>query len=210
MSVPSEKPGPETGAEEDFAALFEQSLKSPQAGRSRLGPGRSGRTRQRHRRHRIQVRGHRSRSTSSRTRDGELHGAGGRRVDVYFESTDTETRQRPALAPEGGAVRRVARHRAGLRGRGRRRGLDRRQGEGRPQGRHRRPRVPAGLARRHPAGPQPRSLHRPARPLRDPEVQPLARQRRGLAPRRPRARARRSSRKRRSRCSRRASSSRAP
>ena len=72
--------------------------------------------------------------------------------------------------------------------------------------------VPAflpGLARRPPARPQPRSLHRPARPLRDPQVQPLARQRRGVAPRRARARARRSSRKRRSRCSRRASSSRA-
>ena len=49
--------------------------------------------------------------------------------------------------------------------------------------------VPAGLARRHPAGAQPRSLHRPARPLRDPQVQPLARQRRGLAPRGARARA---------------------
>ena len=96
-----------------------------------------------------------------------------------------------------------------LRERRRRRGHDRRQGEGRPQGRHRRRRVPAGLARRPPAGAQPRSLHRPARPLRDPQVQPLARQRRGLAPRRARARARRRSRKRRSRCSKRASSSRA-
>src|SRR5262245_30401686 len=90
MSVSPEKPGPETGAEEDFAALFEQSLKSPKPGDIVSGRvvrvGRDSVT--------VDI-GYKCEGTvpvqEFTTRDGELTVHEGETVDVYFESTDTDT-----------------------------------------------------------------------------------------------------------------------
>jgi small subunit ribosomal protein S1 len=90
MSVPSEKPGPETGAEEDFAALFEQSLKSPKPGDIVSGRvvrvGRDSVT--------VDI-GYKCEGTvpvhEFMSRDGEMLVKDGDNVDVYFESTDTES-----------------------------------------------------------------------------------------------------------------------
>ncbi len=91
MSVSSEKPGHlETGAEEDFAALFEQSLKSPKAGEVVAGRvvhiGRDHVT--------VDI-GYKCEGTvpiqEFTTRDGELTVNEGDTVDVYFESSDTDS-----------------------------------------------------------------------------------------------------------------------
>jgi small subunit ribosomal protein S1 len=90
MSVSSEKPGLETGAEEDFAALFEQSLKSPKPGDIVTGRvvrvGRDSVT--------VDI-GYKCEGTvpihEFTTREGELTVHEGETVDVFFESTDTET-----------------------------------------------------------------------------------------------------------------------
>jgi small subunit ribosomal protein S1 len=90
MSVSPEKPGLETGAEEDFAALFEQSLKSPKPGDIVSGRvvrvGRDSIT--------VDI-GYKCEGTvpihEFTTRDGEITTHEGDTVDVYFESTDTES-----------------------------------------------------------------------------------------------------------------------
>ncbi len=90
MSVSSEKPGLETGAEEDFAALFEQSLKSPKAGEVVAGRvvhiGRDHVT--------VDI-GYKCEGTvpiqEFTTREGELQVNEGDTVDVYFESSDTDS-----------------------------------------------------------------------------------------------------------------------
>src|SRR5215470_17460262 len=92
MSVSSEKPGPVTGAEEDFAALFEQSLKSPKPGDIVTGRvvrvGRDSVT--------VDI-GYKCEGTvpihEFTTRDGEVTVQEGDSVDVYFESTETESGQ---------------------------------------------------------------------------------------------------------------------
>ena len=61
--------------------------------------------------------------------------------------------------------------------------------QGRPDPRPRRPRLPAGLARRHPPRAGSRRVHGAGAPLQGDRAQPLAEQRRPLAPRRPRGRA---------------------
>ena len=132
----------------------------------------------------------RSASTSSRERDGSVAVKEGDEIDVYFEASESEDGGIVLSRQKAEQLRVWKRHRAGVRSARRRRRHDRRQGEGRLEGRHRRRRVPPRLARRPPTGPQPRSLHRPAHALLDPQVQPLARQRRGLAARRDGARAR--------------------
>jgi small subunit ribosomal protein S1 len=90
MSVSPEKPGLEAGAEEDFAALFERSLKSPKPGDIVSGRvvrvGRDSVT--------VDI-GYKCEGTvplhEFTARDGELLVHEGDTVDVYFESTDTET-----------------------------------------------------------------------------------------------------------------------
>ncbi|HEV7733609.1 MAG TPA: 30S ribosomal protein S1 [Candidatus Binatia bacterium] len=90
MSVSSENPGLETGAEEDFAALFEQSLKSPKAGEVVAGRvvhiGRDHVT--------VDI-GYKCEGTvpiqEFTTREGELQVNEGDTVDVYFESSDTDS-----------------------------------------------------------------------------------------------------------------------
>ena len=77
-----------------------------------------------------------------------------------------------------GRRERRARHRPRDRGR-----------QGRPDPRPRRARLPAGVARRHPPRPGPRRVPRPGAPLQGDRAQPLAQQRRALAPRRARGRA---------------------
>ena len=92
MSVSPEKPGPVTGAEEDFAALFEQSLKSPKPGDIVTGRvvrvGRDSVT--------VDI-GYKCEGTvpihEFTTRDGEVTVREGDSVDVYFESTETESGQ---------------------------------------------------------------------------------------------------------------------
>ena len=61
--------------------------------------------------------------------------------------------------------------------------------QGRPDPRPRRARLPARVARRHPPRPGPRRVPRQGAPLQGDRAQPLAEQRRPLAPRRPRGRA---------------------
>ena len=61
--------------------------------------------------------------------------------------------------------------------------------QGRPDPRPRRPRLPAGVARRHPARPGPGRVPRPGAPLQGDRAQPVAQQRRPLAPRGARGRA---------------------
>src|SRR4029077_18581556 len=90
MSVSPEQPGLETGAEEDFAALFEQSLKSPKPGDIVSGRvvrvGRDSVT--------VDI-GYKCEGTvpvhEFTSRDGEVLVKEGDNVDVYFESTDTES-----------------------------------------------------------------------------------------------------------------------
>jgi hypothetical protein len=115
----------------------------------------------------------------------------GDEVDVYFEGTETEngTVTLSHAKAEKFKVWRELDKRVPERSPGR--GRDPRQGQGRPAGRHRCAGLSAGLSRRHPAGPQSGSLRRPARALPVAQVQPRARQRGGLAPRRDRARAHR-------------------
>jgi len=91
MSVSPEKPGPVTGAEEDFAALFEQSLKSPKPGDIVTGRvvrvGRDSVT--------VDI-GYKCEGTvpiHEFTRDSEVTVREGDSVDVYFESTETESGQ---------------------------------------------------------------------------------------------------------------------
>jgi small subunit ribosomal protein S1 len=90
MPEVTQKPGHATGSDEDFAALFEQSLKSPKTGDVvsgrvvRIGPDIVT----------IDI-GYKSEGQVPRheftTRDGELTVSEGDTVDVYFESTDTES-----------------------------------------------------------------------------------------------------------------------
>jgi small subunit ribosomal protein S1 len=90
MSVSPEKPGLETGAEEDFAALFEQSLKSPKTGDIVSGRvvrvGRDSVT--------VDI-GYKCEGTvplhEFMTREGECTVHEGDTVEVYLESTDTES-----------------------------------------------------------------------------------------------------------------------
>src|SRR5436853_5181577 len=90
MPEMTEKPDPTIGAEEDFGALFEQSLKSPKAGEVVTGRvvhiGRDAVT--------IDI-GYKSEGSipldEFTTRDGELTVQEGDEVDVYFEASDTET-----------------------------------------------------------------------------------------------------------------------
>ncbi len=90
MSVSPEKPGLETGAEEDFAALFEQSLKSPKTGDIVSGRvvrvGRDSVT--------VDI-GYKCEGTvplhEFMTREGECLVHEGDTVEVYLESTDTES-----------------------------------------------------------------------------------------------------------------------
>jgi small subunit ribosomal protein S1 len=79
------------------------------------------------------------------------------------------------------------RGRCGVRRAGHRQGHRGRQGRAHP--RPRRTRLPAGVARRHPARPGPRRVPRQGAPLQGHRAQPLAQQRRALASRRPRGRA---------------------
>src|SRR5262249_34864061 len=86
----TDKPGHPAGAEEDFASLFEQSLKSPKAGEVVTGRvvriGRDSVT--------VDI-GYKCEGETSTheftTRDGELTVNEGDDVDVYFEGTDSET-----------------------------------------------------------------------------------------------------------------------
>jgi small subunit ribosomal protein S1 len=90
MSVSSEKPGFETGAEEDFASLFEQSLKSPKPGEIVSGRvvhiGRDSVT--------VDI-GYKCEGSIAvhefQTRDGEMTVEEGEQVDVYFEGSDSES-----------------------------------------------------------------------------------------------------------------------
>jgi len=86
----TDKVGPQAGAEEDFASLFEQSLKSPKSGEVVTGRivriGRDTVT--------IDI-GYKCEGEVSihefTTRDGALTVNEGAQVDVYFEGTDNET-----------------------------------------------------------------------------------------------------------------------
>jgi small subunit ribosomal protein S1 len=86
----TDKPGREAGAEEDFASLFEQSLKSPKAGEVVTGRivriGRDTVT--------VDI-GYKCEGEipiyEFTTREGELTAQEGDEVDVYFEGTDTES-----------------------------------------------------------------------------------------------------------------------
>jgi len=90
MPEATEKPGRHAGAEEDFASLFEQSLKSPKPGDVvtgrvvRIGPDVVT----------IDI-GYKSEGQIARheftTREGELTLHEGDAIDVYFEATDTES-----------------------------------------------------------------------------------------------------------------------
>ena len=90
MSEVNEKPGLATGGEEDFASLFEQSLKQPKrgdvvAGRVvRIGPDAVT----------VDI-GYKSEGQIPRhefiARDGQLIVSEGDIVDVYFEATDTDS-----------------------------------------------------------------------------------------------------------------------
>jgi small subunit ribosomal protein S1 len=90
MPEMTEKPDPTIGAEEDFGALFEQSLKSPKAGEVVTGRvvhvGRDNVT--------IDI-GYKSEGQipvdEFTTRDGEVTVHEGDEIDVYFEASDTDT-----------------------------------------------------------------------------------------------------------------------
>jgi small subunit ribosomal protein S1 len=85
-----DKPGPSAGAEEDFASLFEQSLKTPKPGEVVTGRvvhiGRDGVT--------VDI-GYKCEGEipiyEFTTREGDLTVHEGDEVDVYFEGTDNET-----------------------------------------------------------------------------------------------------------------------
>ena len=191
------------GGDNEFESLMEQSLQGSPPGRCAHRHGSSDHARQRHRRYQLQVRRAGAARRVPRPR-GQRRGQGRRRDRRLFRGHRDRQRHGHPLARQGGEVQGLARARARVPERDAGRGRDPRQGQGRLQGRYRRAGLPARLARRYPPGPQPRSLHRPARALPDAQVQPRARQRGGLAPRRARARARPSSRNRPSRCSKRA------
>jgi small subunit ribosomal protein S1 len=92
MSDSIEKPGESAGSEEDFAALFEQSLKTPKAGEVVTGRvvriGRDVVT--------VDI-GYKCEGEiplyEFTTREGDLTAQEGEDVDVYFEGTDNETGQ---------------------------------------------------------------------------------------------------------------------
>jgi small subunit ribosomal protein S1 len=92
MSDSIEKPGESAGSEEDFAALFEQSLKTPKAGEVVTGRvvriGRDVVT--------VDI-GYKCEGEiplyEFTTREGDLTAQEGDDVDVYFEGTDNETGQ---------------------------------------------------------------------------------------------------------------------
>src|SRR5262245_75239 len=86
----TDKPGTSAGAEDDFASLFEQSLKSPKAGEVVTGRvvriGRDAVT--------VDI-GYKCEGEipiyEFTTREGDLTTHEGDDVDVYFEGTDSET-----------------------------------------------------------------------------------------------------------------------
>jgi small subunit ribosomal protein S1 len=90
MPEPTHKPGPSTGAEEDFRALFEQSLRSPKQGEVVTGRvvtvGRDVVT--------VDI-GYKCEGNipirEFTTRDGHVAVQEGDDIDVYFEATDTES-----------------------------------------------------------------------------------------------------------------------
>jgi len=90
MPETTKQPDREIGAEEDFGALFERSLKQPKQGEVVTGRvvhiGRDAVT--------IDI-GYKSEGSipldEFTTRDGELTVQEGDEVDVYFEASDTET-----------------------------------------------------------------------------------------------------------------------
>ena len=163
-------------------------LPRDQRGGGRARHRRAGRQGRGARRHRLQVGG---RHPGRRAVDPAL-GQPGRRGFA-------RRRDRRARAHEGGRRRpadpveearplraRLEEHRARRRvGRAGRRARDRGR-QGRPDPRPRRARLPAGVARRHPPRPGSRRVPRPGAPLQGDRAQPLAQQRRALAPRRAR------------------------
>ena len=139
MSVASESAARETGAEEDFGALFEQSLKAVEAGRSRRGRV-------------VQIArdlvtvdiGFKSEGQipihEFRDRDGTIEVTGRRRRRRLLRGErQASTGGIQPLARQGASSSRCgATSRRPSNDGGADRRADRRQGEGRPQGRHRR------------------------------------------------------------------------
>ena len=155
------------------------------------GTGRPGRQGRSPRRHRLQVGRRHSGRRALDPAVGQPGRRGLRRRRDRRARDDEGGRRGPADPLEEARALRDGlegdRERRRVRRAGQRSGDRGRQGRTDP--RPRRARLPAGVARRHPPRPGPRRVHGQGAPLQGDRAQPLAQQRRAVAPRRPRGRA---------------------
>ncbi len=179
---PEPKVAADSGGDDEFRQLFEESLRTVKPGEVVTGRVVRRDARSGHRRHRVQV-GRQIPIREFPTATAASTSTVGDEVDVYFDADEGENGGivlSRAKAEQAKVWRDIEKR---LPERGRRRRCDHRQGQRRPEGRRRCAGLSAGFARRPATGAQPRSLPQPARRVRGSEVQPRARQRRRLAPR---------------------------